>query len=112
MTYFIAIICVICIAIGQILFKLSASSLQRTSSFFNLSTVLPLVFALALYGLTTIAWVWVLQNLELGRIYPLMALTFILVPLGSYLIFKERFRTQYFFGIFMIITGIVITMKA
>ena len=41
-----------------------------------------------------------------------MALAFILVPLGSYFIFGEKFQLQYYLGVLIIITGIVITLKA
>ena len=108
----IAVLCVLGIAIGQILFKLSANSLHQTSSFFAPKTAAILFAALALYGITTIAWVWVLQKLELGRVYPLMAMAFVLVPLGSHFIFGERFQLQYFVGVALIMTGIVVTVRA
>jgi drug/metabolite transporter (DMT)-like permease len=112
MTYLIAIICVVGIATGQILFKLSAASLQRTGSFFDPSTPVTLVSAFALYGLTTIAWVWVLQKIELGRVYPLMALAFVLVPIGSHVFLGERFQPQYFIGVALIMVGIFFAVKA
>jgi len=111
-TYFIALICVLGIAAGQILFKLSATSLQKSGSFFDLNTILTLFSAFALYGITTIAWVWVLQKIELGKVYPLMALAFVLVPIGSHFFFGERFQPQYFLGVTIIITGIIIAVKA
>jgi len=112
MTYIIALICVLGIAAGQILFKLSASSLQRTGSFFASETALTLFIALALYGLTTLAWIWVLQKLELGRVYPLMALAFVLVPIGSHFFFGERFTWQYFFGVALIMVGIIVAVRS
>jgi drug/metabolite transporter (DMT)-like permease len=108
----IAFVCVLGIAIGQILFKLSANSLGQTGSFFAPKTVTLLFSALALYGLTTIAWVWVLQKVELGRVYPLMALAFILVPMGSHFILGERFQMQYFLGVALIMVGIVVAVRA
>ena len=107
----IAILCVIGLAIGQILFKVSATSLTQTGSFFAPKTAAILFAALALYGTTTIAWVWVLQKVELGKVYPLMALAFILVPLGSHFIFGERFHIHYFIGIAMIVSGIIVTLR-
>lgn len=112
MIYFVALVCVLGIAAGQILFKLSAATLQRTGSFFHLSTLTTLFAAFALYGITTIAWVWVLQRIELGKVYPLMALAFVIVPIGSHLMFGEKFQPQYFLGVAVIIAGIVITVKA
>jgi drug/metabolite transporter (DMT)-like permease len=112
MTYLIAIICVVSIAAGQILFKLSAASLQRTGSFFDPGTMVTLVSAFTLYGATTLAWIWVLQKIELGRVYPLMALAFVLVPIGSHFFLGERFQPQYFVGVAMIMTGIIIAVRA
>jgi drug/metabolite transporter (DMT)-like permease len=65
-----------------------------------------------LYGITSIAWVWVLQKTDLGRVYPLMAIAFILVPIGSYLIFGERFQSQYFVGVVLIIIGVFTVLKS
>jgi drug/metabolite transporter (DMT)-like permease len=112
MTYLVAAICVVGIAAGQILFKLSATSLQRTGSFFDPATAATLISAFALYGVTTIAWVWVLQRAPLGRLYPLMAFAFVLVPAGSYLVFGERFPPLYLVGVALIMVGIVITVQS
>lgn len=112
MIYLVAIICVVGIAAGQIMFKLSAISLQRTGTFFDFKTVLILGSALALYGVTTIAWVWVLQKIELGKAYPLMALAFVLVPIGSHFVLGERFQMQYFVGVLFIGVGIVLAVRS
>ncbi len=112
MIYFVALICVLGIAAGQILFKLSATSLHKTGNLFDPGTLMTLFSAFALYGVTTLAWVWVLQKIELGKVYPLMALAFVLVPIGSYFIFGEKFQSQYFVGVAVIIAGIIITVKA
>jgi drug/metabolite transporter (DMT)-like permease len=112
LTYIVAVICVIGIAAGQILFKLSASSMQKAGTIFEANTLISLFSAFALYGITTLAWVWVLQKVELGKVYPLMAMAFILVPIGSHFIFGERFQPQYFFGITVIIAGILIAVKS
>lgn len=111
-TYFVALICVLGISIGQILFKYSALCLQRSGSIFSLATLIPLVSAFALYGVTTIAWVWVLQKIPLGRVYPFMALAFVIVPVGGYFIFSEVFSIQYVIGIVLIVVGIVVTTMA
>ncbi len=100
------------IAVGQILFKLSASIMHSSGNVFHPRSLIILFAAFVLYGVTTLAWVWVLQKLELGRAYPLMALAFVLVPIGSYFVFDERFQLQYFIGIFLISVGILISVKS
>ncbi|MDO4682730.1 MAG: EamA family transporter [Lautropia sp.] len=112
MTYFWALLCVFGMAAGQILFKLAANSLAETGSFLVPKTGALLFSALSLYGLITIAWIWVLQKADLGKVYPMMALAFVLVPLASHWIFGERFQPQYFIGIVLIMAGIVIAVRS
>jgi len=110
MIYIYTVLCVIGIAIGQMLFKASSTLLSEAGTLFSLRVLFPLGSAVALYGVTTIAWVWILQNAQLGKIYPLMALSFVFVPIGSYIFFDERFSLQYVIGIALIICGIVISV--
>lgn len=112
MTYLLAIICVIGIACGQILFKMSSTSLHKSGSWFDPQTLIILFSAFALYGITTILWVYVLQKADLGKIYPLMALAFVIVPIGSHFVFGERFQAQYFLGVALIVAGIIVAVKS
>ena len=108
----LALGCVLGIATGQILFKLAARNWEMEQTLFGVRTLTVLSFAFALYGLTTIVWVWVLRKSELGRIYPLMSLAFILVPIGSAFFFGERFGSVYFIGVGFIVTGLFLTIRS
>ncbi|WP_238587221.1 4-amino-4-deoxy-L-arabinose-phospho-UDP flippase [Cupriavidus sp. IDO] len=108
-TYAVALLCAIGLALGQILFKMSANASQTGGSFFSAKPLATLFAAMLLYGLTSIVWVWVLQRIQLGKVYPLMALAFVLVPIGSYFVFCERFQTQYIFGVVFILIGVILT---
>ena len=110
--YVVAVLCVVGIAAGQILFKISSNILAETGTFLSIKTVLAFAPPMFLYGVTSLAWVWVLQHADLGRVYPLMALAFVLVPMGSHLAFGERFQVQYFLGVALIMAGIIIAAKA
>ena len=110
--YVVTFLCVLGLSIGQILFKISANSLSQSESLFDVKTLVSFLAAILLYGLTSVAWVWVLQKVELGRVYPLMALAFVFVPLGSYIIFGEAFTLKYSIGIIMIIIGVIIATSA
>ena len=112
MTYALAVLCVVGIAIGQILFKLTANSLAETGSIFATKTFTVLFCALALYGLTTLLWIWVLQKGNLSRIYPVMALSFVFVPILSHFLLGEKFNAQYFIGVGLLLCGIVLTIKS
>ena len=111
-SYLFATLIVVGMACGQILFKLSANALEESGTFLAIKPAAILLAAFFLYGIVTIAWVWLLQKVELGRIYPFMAISYILVPLGSYFVFAERFQLQYFVGVAMIIAGIIIASRA
>ena len=110
MTTLIALLCVIGIACGQLLFKLCAKSYQSNGLMAN-STLLLFFCAMALYGVTTLVWIWVLSRAELGKVYPLMALAFVIVPAATYFIFDERFNTSYVIGLAMIVGGIALTAR-
>ncbi len=112
MVYISAVLCVVGLAIGQILFKVSSAGLAANGTLFTFRSLAALFGAMLLYAFTSVAWVWILQKIELGRIYPVMALAFILVPIGSHIVFGERFSTQYFVGISLIMLGIVIASRA
>lgn len=112
MFYVVAILCVVGIAIGQIMFKVSAIAMHKSGSMFSFNALSVLFIAFAIYGLTTIAWVWVLQKIELGKAYPLMALAFALVPLGSYVFLGEKFSSQYYIGVALIMLGIIVAVKS
>ena len=112
MTYALAVLCVVGIAIGQILFKLTANSLTETGSIFAVKTLTVLFCALALYGLTTLLWIWVLHKGNLSRIYPIMALSFVFVPILSHFLLGEKFNTQYFLGVAVLLCGIILTIKS
>lgn len=112
LVYVTAVLCVLGLAAGQVLFKVSAGALAASGSFFSARALVPLISAMCLYGITSIAWVWILRNIELGRVYPLMALAFVFVPLGSFLFLNERFGPQYYVGVLIIMLGIVITVRS
>ena len=107
-TMIVALLCVVGISLGQVLFKFCAESYRVVGPFHG-KTLGLFAAAMVLYGVTTLVWIWVLNRSELGKIYPLMALAFILVPVGSYFIFGERFSTQYFIGVAVIALGILLT---
>ena len=111
MEYFVAILCVVGLSIGQILFKFGAVGLAQSGNFLNVKTATPIVIAMFLYLVTSLAWIWVLRKIDLGRVYPLMALAFVIVPIGSHFVFGERFQTQYFLGLTLIIAGIVVVVR-
>ncbi len=111
-SYGIAILCVFGLVAGQLLFKLGAGLSAHDGTMLSPNVLAALIGAISIYGVTSAAWVWVLQRAELGKLYPLMALAFILVPIGSHYAFGERFSSPYFIGVAFITVGIIITTIA
>lgn len=109
--YMAATACVIGIATGQVVFKAAAIAINDSGSYFAPKSLALLMLAMAMYATTSLAWVYVLQKIDLGKVYPLMALAFILVPIASKLVFNESFSSQYFIGIFFIMIGIFFCVK-
>ena len=95
-------------ATGQILFKLAAG--QGSLSGIVSSPVL--WAALVLYFFVALFWVLLLREVELSRAYPLIALTYVLVPIGSVLYLGEQLGPFYGWGVLLIVAGIVLTIWA
>ena len=73
----------------------------------------PLVFSgLILYVISTILWLLALSKTTLSFAYPFTALTFILVMLSSRVIFLESIPTLRYFGIALIVLGILLSSVA
>ena len=106
----LAILCVIGLALGQIFFKYSAKNLKLDEPYYGVSSLIYLFIAFALYGIVSILWVFILRKIELGKIYPIMALAFVFVPLGSYIAFSEIFNSRYWVGVCIIIVGIIVSI--
>lgn len=111
-THGVALLCVLGLAVGQLLFKFSANLASETGSLLSHKALAALLAAMGLYGLTSLAWVWVLQRIELGRVYPLMALAFVLVPLASHMVYGERFQPSYYVGVIFIVLGVIFVVRA
>ncbi|HKU17742.1 MAG TPA: hypothetical protein VJP80_00545 [Candidatus Saccharimonadales bacterium] len=103
---------VLALAVGQLLFKATAMAWAADGTLFSTRVLTRLFPSLVVYGLATLAWIWVLQTVPLRTAYPFMALAFAFVPIGAYLIFKEVITPVYWVGTFFIVVGVVITAIA
>ena len=104
---------------GQVLFKkgvLMTGEITLKSSVIGelLRLVFqPLVFSgLILYVISTILWLMVLSKTTLSFAYPFTALTFILVMLSSRMVFLESVPPLRYFGIGLIVAGILVSSVA
>lgn len=101
-------------ACGQILFKFSAITSPSVTSIDGLTGLVTNFWfwlALTLYAIATLLWILILQTVPLSLAYPFVSLGFIIVPLGSYFLFKEPINFYYIIGTILIIAGLgIITM--
>jgi drug/metabolite transporter (DMT)-like permease len=103
-----AIICVIFLSVGQVLFKHVANSFAKNDNHLSFNISVMLVTAISIYAVTTLLWIWILREIDLSKVYPFMALAFIFVPLGSYFFLGEVFDYHYLVGLVMIVLGVTI----
>jgi drug/metabolite transporter (DMT)-like permease len=106
----LAITIVAMISGGQILFKVAAEKLHASQGQLTPSVMGTVALSFAIYGLATLGWIWLLQWFSLSRIYPVMALSFILVPIGSAILFGERLTISYFAGVALLLSGLLIIL--
>jgi undecaprenyl phosphate-alpha-L-ara4N flippase subunit ArnE len=91
---------------GQILFKLGAtrSSIYEFNfmQFINGYTIL----ALVLYGGATLLWMYVLRSAPLNSAYPLVALSFVFVPIVAHFVLGEAYSLKILMGGLVIVAGV------
>ena len=109
------IIVIICLALGQVLFKRAGLTMQGQpipGAFLTLATQPGFYLALAIYGFATLLWTWVLSRLPLSQAYPWVAVTSVIVPLLGWLAFGERLTLLFWIGMGFILIGLLLTQQA
>ncbi len=105
---------------GQLLLKsgmttvgrLGASILQQPlQTALTVASVPTIWLGLACYALGAVLWMVVLSRLDLSFAYPLLALSYILIPLLSYLILGENIPPLRWVGIAVIFIGVIIVAR-
>ncbi len=106
------LLCVAAIALGQVLFKLAAARVEAGAGVRALLVSLllnpPLLLALAVYGATTVGWVWLLKDRDLSTAYPLFGLSFVFVAGLGRLVFGEPLTWSVFVGTALIVAGVAV----
>lgn len=114
MNWFYAGLCLLCtlaLASGQILFKLGAVLLERSSATgtsFHVWTNGYLLSALLLYALSTILWIWILRRVPLSIAYPFTALAYVIVPVAASSLLEEPINSRMIIGSLLIVTGVFV----
>ncbi|WP_028601890.1 EamA family transporter [Ottowia thiooxydans] len=104
----ITVLCVLGISLGQLLFKKAAQSIVDASNWQQWVFNGWLITALALYGVTTLVWIWVLRHAPLHIAYPFMGLAFLIVPVLGWMMLDEAITWQTLAGGALILAGVTL----
>ena len=102
------LLCVVCISIGQLMFKKAASTLPAQPEVMDWVLNGWLIGSLALYGLTTLGWIWILRHAPLHLAYPFMGLAFLIVPTLAWLFLGEPLHWRTLAGGALIMAGVAL----
>jgi undecaprenyl phosphate-alpha-L-ara4N flippase subunit ArnE len=114
MTYInlaLILITILLISIGQLLFKITSNHINISG--FTLATFLSpsFVCAIIIYIMATFFWLYVLRILPLKLAIPFTALTFIFIPILSFLFLGETLKYTNILGAIIIIFGVFISTR-
>ena len=109
----LVLLCVALLAIGQLLFKLSAA--QWRVEGWSLATAANLIspiflLAVGLYGVATVLWIFALRSVPLTTAFPLYALTFVIVPILAHFFVGEPLSARTMVGAAIIVAGIAVSV--
>jgi multidrug transporter EmrE-like cation transporter len=98
-------------ALGQILLKLAMNkhgAIQFTlSGLINLLSEPVLIIALMMHVVALIIWLQVLSKIPLSTAYPILAITYVIVPVLSVLFLKESIQQSQLIGMFLVLVGVI-----
>lgn len=115
LSYGLTLVAVLCLATGQILFKVTADRISGrplAEAVLDVSVLGPFAIALFVYGGATVVWIVALQYVPLARAYMFMALSFVIVPVAAAFMFREVLTPQFFLGVALIICGLIVTQTS
>lgn len=108
MIYILLGINIILLVLGQTLWKIGLSGMELKLTFQGIIKMFlnPYVFGgLAVYGVATVIWMYILSKAEISLVYPLQSLCYVITAVVAVLIFKESVPATRWFGIGLIILG-------
>ena len=100
---------------GQFLFKAAGLAIRNRSFagvVWTLAALPSFYFALAIYGVATILWIFVLSRVPLTQAYPWMAGATVLVPLLGRFFYGEQVTSIFWLGMTLILAGLLLTQLA
>jgi drug/metabolite transporter (DMT)-like permease len=96
------------VSIGQAMFKYVGINLAGGQPVVSFKVLGVAVLSFVISGCGSLVYIGLLRTMSLSAAYPFMALSFVMVPALSVLLYGDRLNPAYFFGLAFIIIGIVI----
>lgn len=106
----LAVVC--CVSLGQVLLRQAALSFEGEVSLrgMNVNFLFRAMFALLVYGVAMLLWVYVLAKIPLSIAFSFFGLSFVLVPVFAHYALGEVLTWRTWLGAIVICTGIGITV--
>ena len=73
---------------------------------------MPLLFGILLYLTGTTLWVFAVAHKEISFLYPITALTYVIVAVGGKLMFHESVSALHWLGIVVVVSGIALMQRS
>ena len=109
MPYRLLFASIVIAVIGQTLFKVGAQThSSSTEAFWKVFLSPSVIFGLGLYLSSALLYIQALKTVPLSVAYPSLSLSYVIVVLISWLLFKEPLGKEQLFGITLIIAGVAI----
>ena len=97
----LALVCAILVATAQVFQKLGADRLPE------LITNWPLFLGILLYGLGFLALITAFKEGEVTVIFPIVATSYVIVPIFAYYVFDESLGIMKIIGMILLFAGVV-----
>jgi drug/metabolite transporter (DMT)-like permease len=111
----LAFACIIMSCLAQLAMRhgmlkaLQIASVDQASALYLAALFQPWVWlGLGLYGLSAVAWLWVLSRVPVSTAYPLVAFGFVLTMAGGVWLLGEPFTWGKMFGSLLIVLGVIL----
>jgi drug/metabolite transporter (DMT)-like permease len=105
--------CIAAETVQQISFKAGANRAARAQGMMPGVLLQPLIWlGLGLWVVESVAWVLVLQRSPLSLAYPMMSLTYAMVPLAGLVLLRERVSRRQGLGAALIFFGVACVAAA
>ena len=102
-----ALVTVVVISLGQLLFKFAGIEIQKAQTWLSLRVLFTVAAAGVIYVAATLIWINLLRYVPLNKAYVFAALSFVLVPIASHFLFHEPLTLGHGVGTALVVAGIV-----